>query len=87
MKTERLHIIHVIRIDGLHLMAIHGNLCLALRHPANTGPSREIVEKIVQAIEKELVNCGAFTEEEIQEIHLTEIKAGGGIKEWKEKEK
>lgn len=46
-------------------MAVHGNLCLALRHPENTGPSRALIVGMIHRIGKILVEGGALTEEEL----------------------
>ncbi len=45
--------------------AVHGCLCLGLRHPDYTGPSRVLVEQVVSGIEMLLIQggfsaCGAL---------------------------
>ena len=36
----------------LDLVAIHGNLCLGLRHPDNTSLARQIAYNVVKTIER-----------------------------------
>lgn len=43
-------------------MTIHGNLCLALRHPDNTGPSGVYVQKFVDKLGKLLVERRLLTQ-------------------------
>jgi hypothetical protein len=49
----------------LEWMAIHGNLCLALRHPNNTVGSRALVAKAVAQIGKLIVARGLLTQAEM----------------------
>lgn len=60
------------KISALHLMAIHGNLCLALRHPGNNGPSRKLIIEFVNSIENKLKDIGMFTDEDIKLMHQVE---------------
>lgn len=48
-------------------MAVHGNLCLALRHPQNAGASREYVEKFVRKLSALLVERGLITQSQIDD--------------------
>jgi len=63
---------------GLIWMAVHGNLCLALRHPSNTGPSRQIVIRFVRALGHRLVTHGVLTAEELRVAQRVEIDEAGG---------
>lgn len=56
----------------LVVMALHGSLLLALRHPAYTGPSRALVEGFVEALEAQLVEVGALTPDDVTEVHRVE---------------
>ena len=55
----------------LDLVAIHGNLCLGLRHPDNTGPLRQIAENVIDTIEKIFQDTG-MENDVIAEIHKVE---------------
>jgi len=57
-------------------LGVHGNLCLALRHPMNKGPSRQWVFAFVQDLGKSLVKWGVLTEQELKKIEKTEIEEG-----------
>jgi len=50
---------------GIAWMAVHGNLQLALRHPRNTGPSREIMLEFVERLGMALVDWGILSEAEL----------------------
>jgi len=41
-----------LEVPILTLTAVHDNLMLALRHPENTGPSRELVEAFLEGFEE-----------------------------------
>ncbi len=47
-----------ITAPALTLLAVHGNLLLSLRHPANNGPSRKLVIEFIDMIEKKLIEVG-----------------------------
>jgi len=53
-------------------LAIHGNLCLALRHPQNKGASRQLVMKFVKELGQKLVRWGVITKEELEDAEKTE---------------
>ena len=53
-------------------LAVHGNLCLSLRHPLNTGPSRRLAEEHIVGIEQALLTVGVLDAEDIKKIHRTE---------------
>lgn len=57
---------HVI-VDGtlLDWMTVHGNLCLALRHPQNKGESRALVVSMVYKLGTLLIKEGILTAEEM----------------------
>lgn len=57
---------------AIQLMAIHGNVCLGLRHPQNRGISRAIVKSFILDAEKKLVECGLLNEDDIRKIHRVE---------------
>lgn len=62
-----------IETDVITLLAMYGNLCLALRHPENKGESRALIMHLVREIGEELVLLGAITQEQLREA---QIKAG-----------
>ena len=53
-------------------MAIHGYLCLALRHPGVRGESRPMVLDFVHKLGRILVGTGVLTEEELFYAEKTE---------------
>ncbi len=59
---------------GIIWMAIHGNLCLALRHAGNRGSSRAMVERFVRALGDNLVENGVLTAEELAQAQRVEIE-------------
>jgi len=62
--------------DLLTWLTIHGNLCLALRHPQNRGPSRQFVVNFVKRLGQMLVTSGAITEEELKAAEKLEAEEG-----------
>jgi hypothetical protein len=63
-------------ISYLDLMAMHGALCLALRHPQFTGPTRAMIVTAVKEIGKGLVNAGILTPEQLAETQRIEAEEG-----------
>jgi hypothetical protein len=57
----------------LDLIAIHGNICLGLRHPDNTGPTRQIAENVIDTIEQIFKDTG-MEDDVIAEIHQVEAE-------------
>jgi hypothetical protein len=60
------------RTDLLSWMAVHGNLCLALRHPANDGLSRDLVRQFRDRLGRMLVEAGMLTREQLLEATALE---------------
>jgi len=58
-------------------LAVHGNLCLALRHSENRGPSRPHVEQFVKQLGRWLVVLGAITQRELEAAEKLEREEGG----------
>jgi len=65
-----------IRATGLAWMAVHGNLCLALRHPENVGEARDLVVDFVKRLGRLLVEWGVMTEEQIRYTERVEADEG-----------
>jgi hypothetical protein len=63
---------HAIESPGLVWMAVHGAICLGLRHPAHVGPSRELVVNFVKALGQELVEWNVLTALELAEVERVE---------------
>jgi len=63
--------------DLLTWLAVHGYLCLALRHPAMTGPSRHLVAAVVRQLGEVLVARGALTAAELAEVSRGEAADDG----------
>jgi hypothetical protein len=57
-------------------LTIHGNICLALRHPQNRGSSRQYAIEFVKQLGRALVKAGAISQEELYEIEKLEIEEG-----------
>lgn len=57
-------------------MAMHGALCLALRHPQFRGPSRELVVSTVKQLGKYLVDNGILTANQLAAAESLEVKEG-----------
>jgi uncharacterized membrane protein len=51
-----------IKIDGLTLYALYGNVCLGLRHPGNQGGSRLVALSATRRIGALLVGAGVITD-------------------------
>lgn len=62
----------IVTLPVLYWMAVHGNLCLALRHPQNNGPSRASVIHSIELIESVLKDQGLMDQEDIDLVHQTE---------------
>ena len=66
-------------------MAVHGALCLALRHPHFNGKgkhghsrSRELVVEFTKSLGKWLVTAGALTPEQLRRAEELEAEEGSG---------
>jgi hypothetical protein len=57
-------------------LAIHGNLCLALRHPQNRGPSRQYVTNFTKNLGKKLVEWEVITEQQLEATEKLEMEEG-----------
>lgn len=63
----------LLQVDLLTAMAIHGNLLLSLRHPANNGMSRVCVEAAVRTLGLLLIEAGALTGDRWAAIERDEL--------------
>ncbi len=62
-------------------MTVHGNLCLALRHPTNDGPSRGYTVAFVRKLGRLLVERGLLTQAELdlaEEVEREEMSPRRG---------
>jgi len=66
-----------LELNLLTIMALHGNLCLALRHPANRGPSTHLVAAVVRQLGEVLLARGALTAAELADVYAVEAEEGG----------
>lgn len=57
-------------------ITVHGNLCLALRHPQNRGPSRKLAVEFVKELGKALVEWKALTPEQLKAAEKLEVEEG-----------
>jgi hypothetical protein len=65
-----------LKANYLTLMAVHGALCLALRHPEFKGSVREIVVAFTQCLGKWLVDGGILSPEQLAEAQQLEASEG-----------
>lgn len=73
---KQLGTVKSMKADLVTWLGIHGNLCLALRHPQNKGPSRAFLVAFVKRLGWNLVEWGAITEEELRHAEQTEREEG-----------
>jgi hypothetical protein len=59
---------------GIAWMAVHGNLCLALRHPGNRGPSTAFVVDFRDALGLRLVDWHILTPEQLAAAQQEEAR-------------
>lgn len=63
-------------LNPLNLMALHGFLCLALRHPGTKDHAcRPAIVEMVKQIGITLVDLGVMTPEQLTQIEKTETEA------------
>jgi hypothetical protein len=60
-------------------VTVHGNLCLALRHPENRGQSRELCLDLVRRLADLIVSEGIMTPEEMDEANRVETEHGSDV--------
>lgn len=64
-------------IDPISLMALHGFMCLALRHPKTKDHTcRPQMIQLVKNLGQRLVGIGALTQEELEVIEKIEAEEG-----------
>ncbi len=63
-------------MDVITLLSIHGNLCLALRHPENTGESRKLIVSFVKQTGQYLVYLGVYTQDQLKQVERIEAEEG-----------
>jgi hypothetical protein len=71
-KREALTSLHLLETSGLVWLAVHGSLCLALRHPGFTGEARDMVLNFTKTLGQALVDCGALTEQDLALVEQVE---------------
>lgn len=69
-------IIIPVNTNTLTAMAVHGALCLALRHPHFKGPSRQFVVEFTKSLGEWLVHAGALTPEQLRSAEELEAMEG-----------
>ncbi len=65
-----------LKISWIGLLATHGALCLALRHPHFNGHSRQLVVCVTKQLGKYLLDYGILTPEQLEEAMQLEVKEG-----------
>ena len=63
-----------LQISAVHLLAVHGNVCLGLRHPKNIGPNRQFALEFINYTESKLKEAGIIDDEDIKIIHMIEFQ-------------
>ena len=76
MNAMRAHYLVKVEATAFEWMTVHGNLCLALRHPQNRGPSREACMNIVRKLSKAIVESGLLTQQEMDQATALERQEG-----------
>jgi hypothetical protein len=71
MDTTNAHKHVTVDATLLDWMAVHGNLCLALRHPQNQGESRALLVSMIHKLGRLLVDEGILTAEEMNRAART----------------
>ena len=61
-----------VETNGLTWMAVHGAICLGLRHPGYRGPSRALILNFALELGRRLVDAGVLTAEELVLVERTE---------------
>lgn len=60
-------------------VTVHGNLCLALRHPENRGQSRQLCINMVRQLSEMIVAAGVMTQQEMDEANRLEAQHGSQV--------
>jgi hypothetical protein len=63
-----------LQMSAFHLLVIHGNVCLGLRHPKNTGLNRKLAIEFINYAEAKLKEAGIINDKDIKRIHKLERK-------------
>lgn len=71
-KRTALTEVHRVETNGLVWMAVHGTVCLGLRHPSHTGASRALVLGFVHELGERLVEWGVLTPAEFAVVNRVE---------------
>jgi hypothetical protein len=80
MNPDKARMMIMIPAEALTWLAVHGNLCLALRHPDNNSPRvRPRMIKMVKRLGELLVESGLLTQAEIDEATRYELEQGNDI--------
>jgi hypothetical protein len=77
VDVTRLRDIRQVNAEMICWLTVHGNLCLALRHPSNVGESRRIAIRMLETISRLIVDAGVMTQEEIDAASEYEVQEGG----------
>ncbi|HEY1723994.1 MAG TPA: hypothetical protein VGF89_01120 [Steroidobacteraceae bacterium] len=65
-KVQALQKSASLELPLLAWLAIHGNVCLGLRHPMNRGPSRAVTLEALKGIGSVLVDHGVLLREQLE---------------------
>jgi hypothetical protein len=81
LDVSRLDMRVTFEMDALELLAIHGCLCLGLRHPHFQGPTRSLILQFVKDAEIKLLEIGLIRPEHIRIIHQVEAEEADKYKD------
>lgn len=70
IPEKKLALIIPVHAEAISWMAVIGNVVLALRHPKNVGPSRQVARDFCRALVTKLQEEGVFTEEIAREYYM-----------------
>jgi hypothetical protein len=76
LDPDKLREVVAVELPMLGWLAIHGNLCLALRHPQNAGESRGQVLTAVRLLSTLIVEQGIMSQTEMDHALRVERQAG-----------
>ena len=71
---EKLCEIIELQMSAFHLLAVHGNVCMGLRHPNDIGPNRQLAIEFLNYAEAKLKAAGIINDKDIKRIHKVEFQ-------------
>lgn len=78
-RASALRQLLTVQAEGHVWLAVHGYLCLALRHPGTEGPSAALITEFVVRLGEAAVQGGILTPEELQLHYHHEAEAAADV--------